>query len=324
MDQFHKRSFVDQDWYELISREVYDYHDRPPWVYTVDTRKELESGKVSISLIRWKGRNKPPKKKIHKKLWVYQGSYTIYSAHNWKKAKNAIDYALSKCGLMPQGARKPVIDSKIPQINDLIAYNAKTQEELDKKNETIRQLRQKLLKANRDEIKKNFHLYKGVLKEFKKLVDRGAGETEIRKFLKENNASWIFGFEYEEIESEVWFPPSLKLYRFDHMLKRYDGFSDVLELKGANIESVFTKQDEPIAGLKNAIMQVIKYLYACDKYGNAEIFKPRGFIVMGRGKKERKLLRLLSHHLHGIEVKTYIDVIERAEMTLSAIKEFKG
>ena len=108
------------------------------------------------------------------------------------------------------------------------------------------------------------------------------------------------------------------------MLKRFDGFKDLVELKSPNAR-LFRKASERrsrLTGpLAEALGQVVAYLNACDMYQRIDLFRPKAFIVIGnKTTDDEKQRRLLQSHLTQVEILTYSSLIERGESLLRHLR----
>jgi hypothetical protein len=166
------------------------------------------------------------------------------------------------------------------------------------------------------------------LKEFIKLIDRGANERTIAQFLKQN--TWIFGPSYRKIskkEKEM----TIKS-KYDFLLKRMDGYFDILELKKPGIPIfVRTRGNKKVMSndLKMAISQIIFYLAEARTYylqiknqTGFDVYFPKGIIVIGRRKTEEKeLLKTHQEFLHNINIFTYDELIDIAKKSIQLYKK---
>ena len=169
------------------------------------------------------------------------------------------------------------------------------------------------------------------IKEFKKLLnDPKINETKIHKFLKEN--TWMFGTNYTRMfKSEKWITIRSK---YDFLLKRFDGYFDILELKSPKAELFVKTRGKKRAlskELKNAISQAMIYLaearihyLSIEKETGLDVYFPEGIIVIGRRKEEDKeLLRIHNEFLHNIEIWTYDDLLDTAKKTIEIYESYK-
>ena len=92
------------------------------------------------------------------------------------------------------------------------------------------------------------------------------------------------------------------------MLRRNDGFLDLVELKGpnTNLFDMRTRNRTNInVDLSTALGQVLAYLHECDRGKRKKIFKPKALTVIGRRTKENdRQKRLLVSHLARVDVLT--------------------
>ena len=124
----------------------------------------------------------------------------------------------------------------------------------------------------------------------------------------------------------------------DYLFPTIDGFVDILEIKLPN-DDVIVKDNSHNGSWKwspetnTAIGQVVNYLSEIDrlqleieksikdKY-NLEInlLKPRAYILIGNSKgwdnSKKEGLRKMNHALHGIEVITYKELVDRGNQYL--------
>lgn len=119
----------------------------------------------------------------------------------------------------------------------------------------------------------------------------------------------------------------------DYLFPTVDGFLDILEIKLPSHEVIIADSSHPgsyrwCGETNRAIGQVVNYLNDIERlqlelsraikreYGRTVfVIKPRAFIVVGTkndwGEPRREALRKLNYSLHGIEVLTYTDLIDR-------------
>ena len=156
------------------------------------------------------------------------------------------------------------------------------------------------------------------IKEFEKLLKSGVTERDMQKFLKEN--IWIFGTEYKKISKQE---RNITIHsRYDFLLKRYDGYFDILELKSPSAKLFVKTQGNKKTisnDLKDAISQVMRYLSEARTHylhikeeTGLDLYFPKGIIVIGRkgNTEDIELLRVHNEFLHNIEIKTYDDLLE--------------
>ena len=121
----------------------------------------------------------------------------------------------------------------------------------------------------------------------------------------------------------------------DYLFPRTDGFVDILEIKLPNakvIEKDSNHQGSWVWSKESnyAIGQVVNYLGTIDenrfqierainnRYRNEmSMLKPKAFILIGQNDgwepEKKEGLRKLNHALHGIEILTYTELVQRGE-----------
>jgi hypothetical protein len=143
--------------------------------------------------------------------------------------------------------------------------------------------------------------------------------------------TWIFGIQYLAPFEKT--KINLSGSMPDYLFPTVDGFLDILEIKLPEDDVITADSSHPGAykwtpETNAALGQVINYL--CDvehyryelqekimkEYGiEVSIIKPRAFILIGNKehwpKDKKEALRKMNHSLHGIEVLTYHDLLQR-------------
>ena len=172
--------------------------------------------------------------------------------------------------------------------------------------------------------------------------NRAANETDMQDFLATH--SLLFGLEYASIRPQQSGPSG----SMDFLLERFDGYNDVVELKGPNEPILRSREQEPGSGvptphryrlgkeLAHALPQALAYRDRLSRHpGAAEEFhgirnarEPRLLIVLGRqsdlADHERLVLLELNRSLHRAEVVPYDVIAQRAEATLANISAYLG
>ena len=169
-----------------------------------------------------------------------------------------------------------------------------------------------------------------------KVFSETTGDDSWQKWIFRNN--WLFGANYQEpIEKQK---INITGIMPDFLFPTIDGFVDILEIKLPNDEVIESDGSHAGSwiwskGSTVAIGQVVNYLGEVDrlrleiekqikiKYGREIcLLKPRAFILIGNNEKwkleKKEALRKLNHSLHGIEVVTYFDLIQRGESFLGS------
>ena len=162
-----------------------------------------------------------------------------------------------------------------------------------------------------------------------------AGPTSWQRWIFDN--SWLFGANYQKpIEKQK---INISGVMPDYLFPRIDGFVDVLEIK-LPCETVLVEDSSHLGAYRwsaptsAAIGQVASYLTEIErqqleierqiyqKYNrNVSMLKPRAYILIGDStgwpQQQRDGLRKLNNHLHGIEILTYQELINRGQAFLS-------
>lgn len=152
------------------------------------------------------------------------------------------------------------------------------------------------------------------------------------------NNNWLFGSNYQEpIEKQK---INISGIMPDYLFPRIDGFVDVLEIKLPNDEVILIDNDHKgswkwTPETNTAIGQVVNYLSEIDRLKleiekiiksehkkEFSLLKPRAFILIGNSENwnttKHEALRKLNYSLHGIEIITYFDLIQRGETFISS------
>jgi len=176
--------------------------------------------------------------------------------------------------------------------------------------------------------------YHHKLDEFKKRLEidfpEANGSDSWQEWIYKN--TWLFGIQYGNSigHPQVGFRSIL-----DYLFPTPDGFIDILEIKKPSHEVI--KQDKSHPGaykwsgeVNDAIGQVVNYLYEIEVHQleiskqlkqelklELSAIKPRAFILIGKSsgwsEVEKEAFRRLNHSLHGIEILTYTDLLQRGE-----------
>ncbi len=160
------------------------------------------------------------------------------------------------------------------------------------------------------------------------------GDDSWQKWIYQNN--WLFGVNYSKPIEKT--KINITGIMPDYIFPRLDGFVDILEIKLPTDEVLASDSSHPgswklTTGANIAIGQVLNYLSDIDrqqleierniksKYGfELCLLKPHAYILIGNssdwdnGKKEA--LRKMNHALHGIEILTYQDLLDRGNQAI--------
>lgn len=210
------------------------------------------------------------------------------------------------------------VDDHIGQtIEHLRAELQKKEQEQEKIVEERVKQREKELKDKVDELGEK-------IGEYSEMLEEDLGEQEYQEFLEDNY--WFFGPEYFDVEREN---PAGYGGRIDFLLKRTDGFHDIVETKKPDHE-LFTGSDTLSAKLKDTLSQIADYLdfYETNRLHHREqtgndVYQPKGIIVIGRRNEDtQEAIKKHERVIHpNIEILTYDDLKERAEQTIETLKE---
>ena len=169
----------------------------------------------------------------------------------------------------------------------------------------------------------------------KLLAEPGASETDFQDFVEANPL--LLGLEYAEVMSRARFLRG----ELDFVVRRHDGYRDLLELKGPNEPIILFSgevEERPSAyslapKLAQALAQVQLYRewIATSSKENLDLYgvtrDPRITIIIGRDDRlpnqtARKILRQLNVTLHRMRVLPYDILADRAEAQLANLATF--
>lgn len=177
------------------------------------------------------------------------------------------------------------------------------------------------------------------LNEYQELIaEPSSTETDVQRFLENN--PWIVGLPYVNARARVEIPRG----ELDFVLDRFDGFFDIVELKGPNDTIVSERQETgasrpPSAStyalgpaLAKALAQTHHYRSILDhsrnlsdQYGFSDTRQPWILILLGRSETlsntGREILRELNLSLHRVEVIPYDMLGLRTEGFLANVEE---
>lgn len=326
MKRYSGRTFEVSDNYILEDRLITGQSSNNVWLYSTDVIRDIESDKLIVQIVRWRAKGS---KKTKKPLtWHKYRSYNIRSVKQWENARQGVDRCLPYLS-ENDGEAQAIVD---PHIDDFPASEfisqmteaIDNQTRLAKHHEELKNRAEETLRLRSRHVKE----YKKIMTEFRLLIeDQDSTETDVHKFIEDKNAVWMFGLEYTSIECKVRFPPGHKKFEFDIMLKRMDGFHDLVELKGPN-ESIFNartpNRSKPNVKLSEALGQVIVYLNECDTANLARIFKPKAIVVIGNRESDNtKQRRLLQAHMSNVEIMTYHDLLDRGKALVEHLDKWR-
>lgn len=244
------------------------------------------------------------------------------------------------------------INRNFPEILEETTKTKKNQKELfNKTSQKVEELRkeEKALKENVKELKKltqqsSIAYYQAKIAELRIRLNSGKkysetkGKNSWQSWIYENN--WMFGIQYETaIKKEKIGFNNIP----DFIFPTLDGFLDILEIKLPTNDIINEDANHPgsyawTSEANKAIGQVINYIHQIElhqlelkerlneNYANVldiDIFtiKPRAYILIGKSdgwrKKKKEALRKLNYSLHGIEVLSYTDLLQRGNNLIS-------
>jgi len=244
------------------------------------------------------------------------------------------------------------VEKQLPKVLDSVGEKEKNQVVLLQ--ETTKVLKSKLRrksKALKNELRElrqetNLSFYQTSLEDLNQRLASGknysetTGKNSWQTWVHTNN--WLFGVNYLR-------PIPKQKVGFDnipdYLFPTRDGFLDILEIKKPKPNVI--KKDEHHTGsyvwcpdTNAAIGQVVKYIQELEdhrleirdrineRYGSEYgitfyVIRPRAFILVGESKgwstKEVEAFRRLNYSLHGIEVITYSDLINRGESIIKML-----
>lgn len=154
-------------------------------------------------------------------------------------------------------------------------------------------------------------------------LERGVGKDEEvwQRLFSENH--WILGSDFVEVLDERRIDVDNIT---DYLLKSYDGFVDIVELKLPTAE-FWTTECIPTAPLTKATMQCGRYILETErrindlelhkKINHTPIAKPRITLIYGRSKEwggdQREAYRVLNSGYSSMNIMTYDHLLERAK-----------
>lgn len=231
-------------------------------------------------------------------------------------------------------ATEQVIDA-LPVTTKALS-NKKTDKLLEKVTQIVKEAgvdKRKLTATTMKELQAaaNQALYRSRLDELEdrlgKSLPETSGKNSWQSWIYANN--WLFGSNYLK-------PIEKKRVGFneipDFLFPTSDGFLDILEIKKPDKDIIVSASSHPgsfywSTEVSQAIGQVVNYLYQLEihqleieKNLKISIIKPRAYILIGISKgwdgTKKEALRKLNFALHGIEVITYTQLLERGKLIL--------
>ena len=172
---------------------------------------------------------------------------------------------------------------------------------------------------------------KQALLQLENLMLNEVNVVEFQKWIDTN--TWVFGTEYvKKYETR-----KIGIHsQADFIVESLDGFTDLVELKKSSFKLFDFDESRslyyPSKELAQVIGQAIHYIKVIEDHrsilkedDDLEVLKPRVKVVIGRSidmkYEEKKTLRLLNASLHGVEIITYDEILNRAHKILSTYEE---
>ncbi|MEI7961104.1 MAG: Shedu anti-phage system protein SduA domain-containing protein [archaeon] len=326
------RKKTKDDYVTLIEKKV---HEGPGYFARITARRDKETNKVTLSVYR------PLGNKLHQNISFGKRSFMHAVFNVLQDIEKKVGWRLT--------------DAEVNQLDlekslDLEA-DLKVLKQKDKKNkEYIKQLSNKINQQDLAQVVTT--QFNGAFtvahKQFKEKID-GNNEHEIQKFL--SNHLWLISPEYYgQTKDRI-----TEGGQYDFKVKKLGGFYDIIEIKKPKLElfkgnvTQFAQESPSKAPaikreVKHALFQLMEYLEretsatqrqlgTAFRQGsvneNQAVFKPKGTLVIGefssnekKASAERMLLRQFNSYLHGIEIITYTELLERSNL-FAQLKETK-
>lgn len=142
---------------------------------------------------------------------------------------------------------------------------------------------------------------------------------------------WVLGSDFAQIVDERVIDTENIA---DYIMKSYDGFVDLVEIKKPNGLPFWASTKDhgnyvPSADLAKAIMQCLNYIYAIELEANStkfarrigsRVIKPRCILIFGRSydwnDEQREAYRILNAAYNQVSILTYDHISERAQNVL--------
>jgi len=173
---------------------------------------------------------------------------------------------------------------------------------------------------------------KNAIDEFEEMLKKNLLENKWQKWFTKNE--WVLGSEFVKILDERKIDTENIT---DYLMKAYDGFLDIIEIKRPSEELPFwaTKKDLdnfiPSTELTKAITQANTYICEVEREANSIKFlekvehvktiKPRCVLIFGRSEnwneEQCEAYRILNSSFHNLNIMTYDHVLKRAKRILN-------
>lgn len=184
-----------------------------------------------------------------------------------------------------------------------------------------------------------------IVKELQLRLEKGGfsettGGDSWQSWIYKNN--WLFGVNYKTPIEKT--KINITGVMPDYLFPTLDGFVDILEIKLPDDDVIIEDLSHPGSWrwsnvANKAIGQVVNYLCEVDrlrleiernikiKYGyEISLLKPRAYILIGDSSfwhvTKKEALRKMNHALHGIEILTYKDLLDRGHQAINTTITF--
>lgn len=319
--------------------DIHGFFDEPPSSFPVSSHEGLEvfggktlhKGAWWIAMVLVKSRyGSAEKYQIRLYKWQkYEGEWKQRQKYNISEADYVGDIVAALALFSNTDDPLDIVDEDtIDAVEALSQRVLRLEEQLDKSRSRFEEQRERLREEKQEERQDRISELEDEITEFEGLLDSDASETEIQKFLMQNE--WFFGPEYYSAEREL---PAGYEGRVDFFLAGRGDFYDVVELKLPTHRLFINNPEGAISSpLKNALSQIAGYLdfFSTHRLSHREqtgmdIYQPKGVIVIGRDDEDGDVQEKIRMHrtvISGnIEILTYDNLIEQAEQTLATIRE---
>lgn len=322
--KYQDRVFSESTSCRVLHRYIASQTSNKAWLETVDIIVNVSDGNRTMQIVRWRARNQKPPDTI--KYWGFVRSFNVRSWPQWYAVTRGVEKWLDRVETLDDNNQPKIEISKMDLMKltkEKDILKAKIEE--DRELQELQRIQLNHVKERMRQMRQHLGFYRKIVRELHRLVtDPATTETRIHEFIGDSEIPWLFGLEYVSIKSKVRFPPQNNKFEFDLMLQRYDGFNDLVELKGPNEQLFVQKTDRRTAfsqKLSEALGQSMIYLTECDKSDELNIFRPRAIIIIGnKTTDDERQRRMVTSHFARIEIITYSDLIERTEQLLLHLK----
>lgn len=297
-------------------------------------KTEIDDDEIRISYDDYK-------KKAGEKFFTFYRETGLDSASSYLNTYFPETFLYDK-SRVSEGQLKNV-EKNFSQVLDRIPKKRKNKKALiDQTSKVVEELtsQKKLLKQEVEDLEKlrntsNMFFFKTKIKELQYRLTKSYPETKGKSswqgWVYENN--WLFGINYQPpIEKQK---INITGIMPDYLFPTLDGFLDILEIKLPSKDIIVKDPDHNgsyvwSSDTNKAIGQVVTYLSEIELYQlhlkeaikkayqlDLYLIKPRAFILIGNKngwvEEQHSALRKLNYSLHGIEVMSYADLLQRGQ-----------